>query len=97
MEWRIIYRHLYVSSECIDGNNCLLINQVYDLQNKLSEETRRADKADFELRTQLEKMKTVQSEKQVSFVEELFFNLYLSPVIICCLYFKCWYFQKNIQ
>jgi len=43
--------------------------QVYDLQNKLSEESRRADKADFELRTQLEKMKTVQSEKQVLLAE----------------------------
>jgi protein HOOK3 len=43
--------------------------QVYDLQSKLSEETRRGDKAEFELKTQLEKMRTLQSEKQVLLAE----------------------------
>lgn len=39
--------------------------QVIDLHNKLSEETRRADKAEFEVKTKTEKMKSLESEKQV--------------------------------
>ena len=40
--------------------------QVIDLHSKLSEETRRADKAEFEVKTKAEKMKSLGAEKQVS-------------------------------
>lgn len=43
----------------------LRLLQVIDLHNKLSEETRRADKAEFEVKTKVEKMKSLESEKQV--------------------------------
>ena len=39
--------------------------QVHELQNKLSEETKRADKADFEAKRSQEKMTTLQREKEV--------------------------------
>ncbi|CAK8688742.1 protein Hook homolog 3-like isoform X1 [Clavelina lepadiformis] len=38
--------------------------QVIDLHNKLSEETRRADKSEFEIKTKTEKMKVLEAEKQ---------------------------------
>ena len=40
---------------------------MIDLHNKLSEETRRADKAEFEVKTRSEKMKTLEAEKKVRF------------------------------
>ena len=43
-------------------------SQVIDLHNKLSEETRRADKAEFEVRTRSEKMKSLEGDKQVSWL-----------------------------
>jgi len=39
--------------------------QVIDLHNRLSEETRRADKSEFELKTRLEKIKNLEGEKEV--------------------------------
>ncbi|KAJ8306098.1 hypothetical protein KUTeg_016643 [Tegillarca granosa] len=38
--------------------------QVHELQNKISEETKRADKADFECKRSQEKMTTIQREKE---------------------------------
>nr|XP_039258269.1 protein Hook homolog 3-like isoform X4 [Styela clava] len=38
--------------------------QVLDLHNKLSEETRRADKAEFEVKTRSEKIKNLEAEKE---------------------------------
>ena len=39
--------------------------QVHELQNKLYDETKRADKADFEAKRAVEKMSTLQREKEV--------------------------------
>lgn len=38
--------------------------QVHELQNKLTEETKRADKADFEAKRAMDKMSTLQREKE---------------------------------
>nr|CAB3254082.1 protein Hook homolog 3 [Phallusia mammillata] len=38
--------------------------QVLDLHNKLSEETRRADKAEFEIKTRTDKIKSLEGEKE---------------------------------
>lgn len=40
--------------------------QVHELQSRLSEETKRADKADFENKRALEKLSSIQQEKDVS-------------------------------
>ena len=41
--------------------------QTMELQNKMAEETKRADKAEFEFKRIQEKMSTVQREKEVGF------------------------------
>lgn len=40
--------------------------QVQELQSRLSEETKRADKAEFENKRSLEKLGSIQQEKDVS-------------------------------
>lgn len=40
--------------------------QVHELQSRLSEETKRADKAEFENKRALEKLGSIQQEKEVS-------------------------------
>lgn len=40
--------------------------QVHELQSRLSEETKRADKAEFENKRALEKLGSIQQEKDVS-------------------------------
>lgn len=39
--------------------------QVHELQNKMSDETKRADKADFECKRAQEKLASLQREKEV--------------------------------
>lgn len=39
--------------------------QVHELQNKMSDETKRADKADFECKRAQEKLAALQREKEV--------------------------------
>lgn len=39
--------------------------QVHELQNKLYDETKRADKSDFEAKRAVDKMATLQREKEV--------------------------------
>lgn len=43
--------------------------KVQELQSLLSDETKRADKADFEHRRVLEKKASIQQEKEVGFLE----------------------------
>lgn len=52
--------------------------QVQELQSRLSDETKRADKADFENKRALEKLSSIQQEKDVSYFS------------FCQLIFKTW-------
>lgn len=46
--------------------NGTFLNQVVELQNRLSEESKKADKLDFEYKRLKEKVDSLQKEKDVS-------------------------------
>ena len=48
--------------------------QVHELQSKMSDETKRADKADFECKRAQEKLMAVQREKEVT---PMFYHIFI--------------------
>lgn len=59
--------------------------QVHEIQNKLYDETKRADKADFEGKRAVEKMTTLQREKEVLILHWVSHVIYSHSTFICIL------------
>lgn len=56
--------------------------QVHEIQNKLYDETKRADKADFERKRAVEKMTTLQREKEVLILHRVSHVIYSHSTFI---------------